>query len=33
MRQEFLCRVEKLATARTPAAVERLYLDIVRAYP
>ena len=33
MRQEFICRVEKLSRARSAAEVEQLYLDIVRAYP
>jgi hypothetical protein len=30
---DFLCRVRRLAAARTPEAVERLYLDMIQAYP
>jgi len=33
VRQEFLCRIESLTRARTPARVEALYLDMIRSYP
>jgi len=33
VRQEFLCRIEELARAKTAEEVERLYLDMVRAFP
>lgn len=32
-RMEFLCRIERLAGARSPDEVERLYLDTIRSYP
>jgi hypothetical protein len=32
-RQEFLCRIEQLARARTPDEVERLYIEMIRSYP
>ena len=33
MRQEFICRIEKLTQAKTPAEVETLYLEMIRAFP
>jgi len=33
LRQEFLCRIERLAAARTPHEVQRRYLEMVAAYP
>jgi hypothetical protein len=33
VRQEFLCRIEKLARATTAEEVERLYLDMIRSFP
>lgn len=33
IRMQFLCCIERLAQARTPAQIERLYLDMVRSYP
>jgi hypothetical protein len=32
-RLEFLCRIAELARATTPGAVERLYLEMIRAFP
>lgn len=33
VRLDFLCRLRRLAGARTPEEVERRYLDMIRAYP
>ena len=33
VRQEFLCRIERLARATTAEEVERLYLDMIRSFP
>jgi hypothetical protein len=33
IKNEFLCRIEALTRAQTPAEVERLYLDMIRSYP
>jgi len=31
--KEFLCQIEALTRARTPDAVERIYLEMIRSYP
>ena len=33
VRLEFLCHIERLSRARSPAEVERIYLDTIRSYP
>ena len=33
IKAEFLCRIEALSRARTPAEVETLYLEMIRSYP
>ncbi len=32
-RREFLCKIEQLARSRTPEDVERVYMEMIRAFP
>lgn len=32
-RREFLCKIEQLARSRTPEEVERVYMEMIRAFP
>jgi len=33
VKNEFLCRIERLTRAKTPREIEQIYLEMVRSYP